>query len=65
VHLTARDAVEKVVREEPGYADAWAVLANVYLGEALFGFNQTLPRTRVMEKCLDTARKAIALDPIR
>ncbi len=33
-HLGARKALENATREEPDYADAWAALANVYLGEA-------------------------------
>lgn len=62
-HLKAREALEQAVREEPGYAEAWAVLADVYLGEALFGFNQTLPLSSLIEKCVETALRAIALDP--
>ena len=62
-HLRAREELERAVREEPGYAEAWAVLANVYLGEALFGFNRTLPRPALIEKCLDLAHQAVALDP--
>jgi len=62
-HLRAREELERAVREEPGYADAWAVLANVTLGEALFGFNRTLPRPALIEKCLDLAHRAVALDP--
>jgi len=62
-HLQAREELERAVREEPGYAEACAVLANVYLGEALFGFNRTLPRPALIEKCLDLAHRAVALDP--
>lgn len=62
-HLRAREEQERAVREEPGYADASAVLANVYLGEALFGFNRTLPRPALIEKCLELAHRAVALDP--
>ena len=62
-HLKARQCLEQAVREEPGYADAWAALANVYLGEALFGFNQTGGLPELMEKCLTTVRQAVALEP--
>ena len=62
-HLVARTALEAAVREEPGYAEAWAVLANVYLGEALFGFNQRLSVSALTAKCLDVAHRAVALDP--
>jgi TolB-like protein len=44
-HLRAREALEQSVREDPGYADAWAALANVYLGEALFG---VLPQAHLL-----------------
>ena len=62
-HLRAREALETAIREEPDYADAWAALANVYLGEALFGFNQTAHLSGLSEKVVNTARKAVALDP--
>ena len=62
-HLVARTALEEAVREEPGYAEAWAVLANVYLGEALFGFNQRVPAADLTAKCRDAAHRAVALDP--
>ena len=62
-HLRAREELERAVREEPGYAEAWAVLANVHLGEALFGFNRTLPRPALIDKCLDLAHQAVAMDP--
>ena len=62
-HLRAREELERAIQEEPGYAEAWAVLANVYLGEALFGFNRTLPRPALIEKCLDLAHQAVAMDP--
>ncbi len=39
------------------------MLANVYLGEALFGFNQRVPAADLTAKCLDAAHRAVALDP--
>lgn len=63
IHRRAREELEQTVREEPDYAEAWAVLANIYLGEALFGFNQTRPLPILAEKCLETAERAVALDP--
>ena len=54
---------KKPVQEEPDYADAWAALANIYLGESLFGFNQTSALHDVVKKCHETAEIAVALDP--
>ncbi len=62
-HIRARDALETAIRKEPDYADAWAALANVYLGEALFGFNQTEHLPSLTKKMLVTAQHAVALDP--
>ena len=62
-HLSARNELEHAVRAEPDCADAWAVLADVYLGEALFGFNPTDPLPALMDKCVATAQRAIALEP--
>jgi adenylate cyclase len=36
IHRRVREELERSIQEEPGYAEAWAALANVYLGEALF-----------------------------
>lgn len=61
-HLRARHELENAVQREPDYAAAWAALANVCLGEALFGFNQTRPLKFLIGMCVETARRAIALD---
>ena len=62
-HLKAREALETAIREEPDYADAWAALANVYLGEALFGFNQTSTLSSLIAKVVGAAaQKAVALE---
>lgn len=62
-HLQARDALERAIGEEPGDADARAALANVYLGEALYGFNQSQPLPGLIERSLATAHTAVALEP--
>lgn len=61
-HWLARESLEVAVDTEPGYADAWAALANVCLGEALFGFNQTLPASQLARKSVKMAQKAVALE---
>jgi len=62
-HLRTREELESAIREDPDYADAWAALANVYLGEALFGFNQTSTLSSLIEKVVGAAQKAVALEP--
>ena len=62
-HALARDALESALRQEPENAETWAALANVYLGEALFGFNPTDPLTELIERFVGTAQRAVALDP--
>jgi len=62
-HRRAREALTRAVAEEPGYADAWAVLSGVYAGEELFGFNREGPPGAAMRKALEAAQKAVALDP--
>jgi adenylate cyclase len=62
-HLRAREALVQVVEQEPGYADAWAALSNVYLGEALFGYNPARPLPALIDLCVETALRAVALDP--
>lgn len=62
-HLRSREELESAIREDPDYADAWAALANIYLGEALFGFNQTSTLSCLIEKVVSTAQKAVALEP--
>lgn len=59
-HAEARDLLEKAIALDPGYADAHALLANVYLGEHRFDFN---PRPDPLGRALIAARRAIELDP--
>lgn len=60
LHAEARELLEKAVELDPGYADAYALLANVYLAEYRFDFN---PRPDPIHRAFDMARKAIELDP--
>lgn len=62
-HGRARDALEAALRREPDHAETWAALANVHLGEALFGFNRTAPLPRLVDRCVSTAQRAVALEP--
>jgi TolB-like protein len=59
-HAEARDLLERAVALDPNYAEAHALLANVYLAEYRFGAN---PRPDPLDRALAMARKATELDP--
>ncbi len=59
-HLRARDCLERVVEEDPGYADAWAQLAYLNREEYHHGFNR---REGSLGRALALARQAVRLDP--
>jgi TolB-like protein len=60
MHADARDLLEKAIRLDPNYAEAHALLANVYLAEYRFDAN-TLPNP--IGRALRMALKATQLDP--
>ncbi|WP_428643820.1 winged helix-turn-helix domain-containing tetratricopeptide repeat protein [Roseibium sp.] len=60
VHAEARDLLERAVMLDPAYAEAHALLANVYLAEYRFGAN---PRPDPLDRALATAQRATELDP--
>lgn len=60
VHADARDLLEQAVALDPAYADAHALLANVYLAEHRFNAN---PRPNPVERALKMAQIAVGLDP--
>lgn len=61
-HEAVRAALERAVELDPGYASAWAALADIYLDELRFGFN---PRHDgdPLDRALDAAQRAVTLDP--
>ncbi|MGX1306442.1 TolB-like protein/cytochrome c-type biogenesis protein CcmH/NrfG [Amorphus suaedae] len=59
-HAEARDLLERAVALDPTYAEAHALLANVYLAEYRFGAN---PRPDPLDRALASARRATELDP--
>ena len=59
-HARARDLLEKAVELDSSYADAHALLANVYLAEHRFNVN---PRPEPIERALTSAKRAVELDP--
>ena len=62
-HLAAQTCLEAVVKKDPGYAEAWAWLAQIYLDEHRFGYNQRPERQRPLDAALEAAKQAVALDP--
>lgn len=58
-HLTARDSLEKAVRIDPGYPDAWAGLAFLALDEYRFSFN--VRGDDPLEQARKNAEKSISL----
>ena len=59
-HKQARDCLEQAVELDPDYSLAWSRLAFMYVEEQKYGYNV---RPRSLERALEAAEKAIALDP--
>jgi adenylate cyclase len=62
-HLQVRSCLEETVKNEPDYATAWAVLANVYAQEYRFDFNRRPEPRQSLELSFDAARRAVLLEP--
>ena len=62
-HLKARDALEKVVKIDPTFSDAWAALAMIYNTEYQLSCNQIKRDKDVRDIAFETAQKAIKTDP--
>ena len=60
MHAEARDLLEQAIAIDPNYAEAHALLANVYLAEFRFDAN---PRPDPISRALQMALKAVQLDP--
>lgn len=58
-HLAVFEALERVVVEQPDYADAWAALALCALDEYRHAFNR---RPRSLQRALESAQRAVRLD---
>lgn len=59
-HAKARDLLERAITLDQGYAQARALLANIYLAEHRFGSN---PRPDPIGRAEKMARQAVELDP--
>ncbi len=60
MHAEARDLLEQAIELDPNYAEAHALLANVYLAEHRFGAN---PLPNPIGRALKMALRATQLDP--
>ncbi len=60
IHARARDCLERAVRIDPEYADAWAHLGHVYREEDFHGYNR---QPGSLDRAVDAVRRAIELDP--
>jgi TolB-like protein/class 3 adenylate cyclase len=58
-HLAALQCLERVVKADPDYPDAWAALSEIYAEMHALGFN---PRDDALDRALDAAQRAVALD---
>ena len=62
-HAKVRACLERAVELDPDYADAWAVLANVYAQEHRFGFNPRPELYDSYERSLSAAYRAVEIEP--
>jgi TolB-like protein len=62
-HGQVRDCLESAVARYPSFATAWAMLSIVYLDEDRFKFNPRQNSPAPVEHSLQTARRAVQLDP--
>ena len=59
-HLEIRTCLEKAIELDPDYADAWAMLSEIYAQEEQFGFN---PLPNSQERAFRAAKTAVELEP--
>jgi len=62
LHAPVLGCLEETVRQDPDYAEAWAMLAWLYLDTGRFGYVPEIEIPAVYRKALDTAHHAVRLD---
>jgi len=62
-HAAVKACLERAVALEPDYAEAWAVLANVYMQERRFGIGAADEADDAARRAKATIDRAIELDP--
>ncbi len=64
LYATARDCLVDTVAAEPNYADAWAMLAEIY-GRQWYGHEPLIPGEIYdpLERSMEAAKRALALEP--
>ena len=62
-HAKVRACLERAVELDPDYADAWAVLANIYAQEHRFGYNPRPELYDSYERSLTAAYRAVEIEP--
>ncbi|MEZ5864411.1 MAG: tetratricopeptide repeat protein [Geminicoccaceae bacterium] len=63
-HAEVRACLERAIETDPDYAEAWAVLANVYAQEYRFANNPRPELYDARKRSLDTAKRAVELEPL-
>ena len=58
-----RACLERAVELDPDYADAWAVLANIYAQEHRFGYNPRPELYDSRERSFSAAYRAVEIEP--
>lgn len=62
-HAKVQACLERAIETEPDFAEAWAVLANVYMQHKRYGYCHRAACEAFVAKARDLVTHAIALDP--
>jgi adenylate cyclase len=63
MHRKVRSCLEQTLEIEPDYADAWSMLAQMYLDEFFYGYNPHSDGSDPLERMESAALRSIELDP--
>lgn len=62
LHATVQSCLERAVKQDPGYVEAWAMLGWIYLDAARFGLTADGSKELAFDRALDAASHALSLD---